>query len=280
MHIHTNFSDGVFTPKEAIEYASKVKLAAIGITDHDSVDGIDEAFKTASKIGIEVIPGIELSSEIIVNYKKSEVHILGYYVNYKSKRFKKFLSVLKKARYDRAVEIFEKLRKNGIELKNNDFMKNTGDKTIGRLHFAKALVEDKFVNSIEEAFQKYLSYNKLAYVPKYSISTQDVIDLILSTGGIPVIAHPYYYIQYTDKFIFETFIKYGLMGIEAWHIKHSENTIKKLIVIAKKFNLLVTGGSDCHGPYKKNLPVMGRIKVPYSALEYLKNIKIKNNLDY
>jgi predicted metal-dependent phosphoesterase TrpH len=277
MHVHTNFSDGVFTPKEVIEYASKIGLAAIGITDHDSIDGINEALEIASRVGVEVIPGIELSSETIVDSKKSEVHILGYYVDYKSERFKKFLSIFKKARYDRAMEIFEKLRKNGIEFKNNEFVKNTENKIIGRLHFAKALVEEKFVNSVQEAFQKYLSCDKPAYVPKYSISTQDVIGLVLDAGGIPVMAHPYHYTHHDDKFMFETFIKYGLMGIEAWHTKHTESVVKKILTIAEKFNLLVTGGTDCHGPYKKTPPIMGNIRIPYSVLERLKNAKKYNN---
>jgi predicted metal-dependent phosphoesterase TrpH len=274
MHIHTNYSDGTFTPQETVKYASKVKLAAIAITDHDCVDGIDEALEIASKIGLEVVPGIELSSEVILDSQKSEMHILGYYIDYKSKKLKKALAVLKKVRYERSIEILEKLKKSGAELKDDSFLKKIEDKVIGRLHFAKALVEEKLVGSVNEAFQRYLSKDKPAYVTKYSISAHDAIKLILNAGGIPVMAHPYY-IHYKDENIFKSFIKDGLMGIEAWHIKHSENTVKKFLNLAEKFDLIATGGSDCHGQYKKELPVMGRMRVPYSVMENLKKIKEK-----
>ncbi|OEG69904.1 hypothetical protein ATZ36_07160 [Candidatus Endomicrobiellum trichonymphae] len=274
MHIHTNCSDGTFTPQEAVKYASKVKLAAISITDHDCVDGINEAQEIASKTVLEVVPGIELSSEVIFDSQKSEMHILGYYIDYKSEKLKKALAVFKKARYERAVEMLEKLKKSGAELKDPSFLKKIEDKIIGRLHFAKALVEEKLVGSVNEAFQRYLSKDKPAYVSKYSISAHDAIKLILNAGGIPVMAHPYY-IHYNDENMFKSFIKDGLMGIEAWHIKHSENTVKKFLNLAEKFNLIATGGSDCHGPYKKELPVMGRMRVSYSVVENLKRTKEK-----
>ncbi|GHT09672.1 phosphatase [Endomicrobiia bacterium] len=275
MHIHTNYSDGVFAPKEVVEYASKMKLAAISITDHDCVDGIDEALEIASKTGLEIVPGIELSSEVILDSQKSEMHILGYYIDYKSEKLKKTLTVFRKARYERAVEIFEKLKKSGAELRDDSFFKKIEDKVIGRLHFAKALVEEKLVGSVNEAFQRYLSKGKLAYVPtKCSISAHNAIKLILNAGGIPVMAHPYY-IHYNDENMFKSFIKDGLMGIEAWHIKHSENTVKKFLSLAEKFNLIATGGSDCHGPHKKEHHIIGKMRVPYSVVENLKRIKEK-----
>ncbi|MDR2436514.1 MAG: PHP domain-containing protein [Endomicrobium sp.] len=272
MHIHTSFSDGVFTPTEAVEYASKKNLSAISITDHDSVDGIDEALAPASDSNIEIVSGIELSSEVELESGKSEMHILGYFIDYKSEHLKKYLNIFKKARCDRAINIFGKLKENGIELKNTDFISNIGNKVIGRLHFAKALIEEKFVGSVQEAFQRYLSKDKPAYVPKYSISAKDAIKLILDCGGIPVMAHPYY-VHYTDANLFKSLIDCGLMGIEAWHIKHCESVVEKFIDLANKFNLLVTGGSDCHGPYKKENPVMGKVKVPYSVLVNLKKAK-------
>ncbi|GHT50079.1 phosphatase [Endomicrobiia bacterium] len=273
MHIHTNYSDGVFTPKEAVEYAAKMKLSAISITDHDCVDGTDEALEAGAETGIEVVPGIELSSEIMFNSRKNEIHILGYYMNYKSEMFQEALAVFKKARYDRAVEMLEKLKKSGAELKDDSFVKDAGNKVIGRLHFAKALFEQKLVGSVQEAFQRYLSKDKPAYVPKCRISPGDAIKLILNAGGIPVIAHPYY-IGYNDRNIFETFIKDGLKGIEVWHIKHSENVVKRFLSLVQDFNLIATGGSDCHGPYKNEIPIMGRVKVPYFVLENLKKAKI------
>jgi predicted metal-dependent phosphoesterase TrpH len=248
MHIHTSCSDGVFTPTEAVEYALKMKLSAISITDHDSIDGIDEAVNFALQKNIEIIPGIELSSEIESESGKSEMHILGYYIDYKSERLKNLLSIFKKARYDRALKILERLKENGIELKNSDFIKNISSKSIGRMHFAKALIEERFVGSVQEAFQRYLSKDKPAYVPKYSISAKDAIKLILDSGGVPVMAHPYY-VHYTDIDLFKSLVDSGLMGIEAWHIKHSESVVRKI------------------------LDIIGRVKVHYSVLESLKKTK-------
>jgi predicted metal-dependent phosphoesterase TrpH len=279
MHIHTNYSDGVFTPSKAVEYAAKMKLSAISITDHDCVNGIDEALKAGAKTGVEVVPGIELSSEIILNSQKSEIHILGYYIDYKSEIFKETLSIFKKARYNRAIEILEKLKKCGVELKDDSFVKSSSDKVIGRLHFAKALFEQKFVDNIQEAFWRYLSKDMPAYVPKYYISTKDAIKLISNAGGVPVIAHPYCINYNNDRSIFETLVKYGLKGIEAWHIRHSKSASKRFLGLAKEFNLLVTGGSDCHGPYKGEMPIMGNVKVPYLALENLKKAKIESVKD-
>ena len=225
LHIHTNCSDGAFTPSEAVEYAVKMKLAAISITDHDSVDGIDEAIRAASSTGLEIIPGIELSSEI-GDSAKAEMHILGYHIDYKSEELQNTLNIFKKKRLERAYKIFDKLKKSGIVLKDNSFMENIGNKAIGRLHFAKALIEEGHVGNISEAFQRYLSPNRPAYVPKYAISASEAVKLVRKMGGIPVMAHPYY-VHYSDKNMIRNLINDGLMGIEAWHIKHPENMVKK-----------------------------------------------------
>jgi len=271
MHIHTTCSDGAFSPKEAVEYARKVNLAAVSITDHDSVAGIDEALQAASKTGLEVVPGIELSSEIVLESEKIEVHILGYFIDYKSRELQDVLEVFKKARYQRALGMLDKLKENGIGLKDESFVGSAGSKSIGRLHFAKALVEEKFAGSVREAFDRYLTRGRPAYVSKYSISAQEAVKLIVSFGGVPVIAHPYH-IRSAENIV-SMLLQYGLMGIEAWYIRHSESTVQKFLNLAEKFNLIVTGGSDCHGPYKNEPPVMGRIKVPYSVVENLKKCK-------
>lgn len=271
LHIHTCCSDGVFTPSEAVAYASKVGLSAISITDHDTVDGVQEALEAGKKYGVEVIPGIELSAELD-NVAKTEMHILGYYVNHKSKSFNEALSIFKKARQKRAKDIFEALKALGIELEPDGLVENTGGKNIGRLHFAKALVEKKCVSCVSEAFQKFLGLDKPAYFPKHYISPKDAINLILKAGGIPVLAHPYYG-HYSNKNIFKGLINDGLMGIEAWHKSHPANVVKKFLNIAEELNLVATGGSDCHGAYGNETPLMGKIKVPYSVIEALEEKK-------
>jgi predicted metal-dependent phosphoesterase TrpH len=271
LHIHTNYSDGAFSPDEVVEYASKMKLTAISITDHDSVDGIEEALDAASKNGLEVIPGIELSAEI-GDCAKSEMHILGYHIDYKSIELKEVLDVFKKARFKRAKEILEKLKKNGVDIKDKSFIDEAGDKAIGRLHFAKSLIEEGYVNSISEAFQRYLAVGKPAYVPKYAISASDAIKLIRKSGGVPVMAHPYY-THYNDKSMLGSLVKAGLMGSEAWHIKHPDSAVKKFLSLADEFDLIATGGSDCHGPYKDEPPIIGSVRVPYYVVEKLEAAK-------
>ncbi len=271
MHIHTNYSDGAFTPSEVVQYAAKVKLAAISITDHDCVDGIDEALQVAPEYGIEIIPGIELSSEV-EGSQKSEMHILGYHIDYKSGLLTKKIEIFKKARVERAYEILAKLKTCGVELKFDSFMANLGNKAVGRLHFAKALVEQGFVNSISDAFQRYLAPNKPAYVRKYAMTAQEAIKLVLDVGGVPVMAHPYY-THYNDKNMMKSLVDAGLVGLEAWHVKHPDYAVKKFLNLAQEFNLIVTGGSDCHGPYKDEAPLMGKIKVPYYVLENLEKAK-------
>lgn len=279
LHIHTTFSDGALSPTEVVSYASKVGLSAISITDHDCVDGIAEAVEAGKKYGVEVVPGIELSAELD-NVSRTEMHILGYYVNYKSKSFLDSLSVFKKVRIQRANEIYSKLEKLGMSLDPEGLIQNIENKVIGRLHFAKALVDKKYVSSISEAFQKYLGLDKPAYVPKHYISPKEAISLIIRAGGIPVLAHPYYG-HYSNKNIFKALINDGLMGIEAWHSSHPQHIVKKFLSIADEMGLVATGGSDCHGGGYGNMPLIGKIKVPYSALEALEERKAfldkKNN---
>jgi len=271
LHIHTVYSDGTLTPAQVVEYAMKLKLAAISITDHDSVDGIEEAVDAAKGSNLEVIPGIELSSISDVS-SQSEMHILGYYIDYKSEKLKSVLEMFRKTRLERAYKILDKLKENGITLKNDSFVSNAGPKAIGRLHFAKALVEEGFVGSVQEAFQRYLSAGKPAYVPKYYMSSNDAVKLVRDSGGIPVMAHPYY-AHYNDAAMMASLIKDGLKGIEAWHIKHPESAVKKFLALAQELDLIATGGSDCHGPYKNDLPMIGKVKVPYSVVENLEKLK-------
>lgn len=272
LHIHTNFSDGVFTPTQVVEYASQVGLSAISITDHDTVSGVEEAIEAGKKYGVEVIPGIELSAELD-NITRTEMHILGYYVNWKSKAFNDALAIFKKVRKQRAKDIFAKLKALNINLNPEGLIERIGDRIVGRLHFAKALLEKKYVSTISEAFQLYLGLDKPAYVPKYYVSPKDAISLIIRAGGIPVLAHPYYG-HYSNKNIFKGLINDGLMGIEAWHNRHPQHIVKKFLSIADDLDLIATGGSDCHGVYgNETSPLIGKVKVPYSVVEALEEKK-------
>lgn len=271
MHIHTNYSDGVFTPEEAVRHAKKVGLSAIAITDHDCVDAIDAAIEEGKNLGVEVIPGVELSTEIDCP-ERSEMHILGYFINWKNEQMKESLSLFQKSRQKRANQIIDKLSKLGLVLSRNSMDALSKSHCVGRLHFAKALIEEGFVATINEAFQKYLAFGKPAYVPKFHLKPEEGISLILKTGGIPVLAHPYYG-HYSNKNMLNSLIRSGLAGIEVWHSKHSQNTVNNFLKLAKELHLLPTGGSDCHGAFGNDPAVMGTIKIPYSVIIDLKKHK-------
>ncbi|MDR3049377.1 MAG: PHP domain-containing protein [Elusimicrobiota bacterium] len=268
MHVHSNYSDGAFAPAQVVEHALRINLSAVALTDHDCIDGIQEAQEAGLKNNIEVISGVELSTQMD-NEEKTEMHILGFFIDHKSRELKKQLDIFKNSRLERAYKILFKLEKEGIVLKDKSFIENGKDKSVGRLHFAKALIKEGFVSHIQEAFYKYLSMGRPAYEPKFALAPSEAIKLILKSGGVPVIAHPYY-IPYDDKEMWKTLIADGLIGIEVWHSKHPQNVVKRLIDIAEEFDLLMSGGSDCHGPYKHESPIMGKVKVPYKIAERFK----------
>ncbi len=268
LHVHTSYSDGIFTPKEVIEYCKKVGVVAVGITDHDNIDGIEEALIEGEKLGVEVVPGVEISCDFKDTFEE-EIHILGYYIDYKDTNLKQKLKFFQEARQKRAYKIFHKLVSLGVPIKEEDVFKNS-IKSIGRLHFARVLKEKKIVSSIKEAFELYLGYGKPAYETKLKVSPQEAVSVIVEAKGIPILAHPYLEISMDAKSI-KKLIEYGIKGIEVYHSKHPKNIIDELSLLAEKYNLLITGGSDCHGSIDGHPPLLGSLKIPYKILE---NIKI------
>ncbi|MBU0952457.1 MAG: PHP domain-containing protein [Elusimicrobia bacterium] len=274
LHVHTNFSDGNFTPQEAVKHAQKIGLGAIAITDHDITDGITPAVIEGARRGVEVIPGIELSVDL-KDSSVGEMHILGYYIDWQNPAFQEKLKIFRKTRKERAETILAKLSQLNINLNRDKiFDKSNEDKAIGRLHIANRMIEEGYVKNTKEAFLQYLAFNRPAYVSKHHMEPQEAIELIKKVKGIPVLAHPNYG-NLTDKQFIKDLISYGLCGIEAWHSKHSPSVQQKFMDLAVEFNLLITGGSDCHGPTLTNLPIMGKQNIPYDALVYLKKTKFK-----
>jgi len=262
LHIHTDKSDSTFTVEEVIRQASQHELSAIAITDHDSVEAVEVAKELAKPLGIEVIPGVELSTEI----DEEEVHILGYFVDCNNEEFLSKLSFLRNARVERARKIIEKLNQLNINLTMDEVMGLTGSASVGRMHIARLLYEKHYISSINEAFWKFLGRGKHAYIKKYLMSPEDAIILIRSLGGIPVLAHPQ--ILNRDEMI-PKMAESGLQGIEVYHTDHTPAGVNKYLKIADKHNLLVTGGSDCHGIGKGRV-LMGTIKIPYELVEKMK----------
>ncbi|MFH1282396.1 MAG: PHP domain-containing protein [bacterium] len=276
LHIHTNYSDGAFSPEQTVEHAYKIGLGAISIVDHDTTDGLDQAIRIGEKNYLEVVPGIELSADAL-DSKCQEVHILGYFINWKQQAFQNKLTTIREARWLRAKKILKKLGKLGLNLSMEDILQYSNIQSVGRLHVAKALMNKKLTKNVREAFDKFLSPGRPAYEPKLRVTPQEAINDILSLGGLPVLAHPLYCIE-KDELLLKKLVSYGLEGIEVWHPKHNRNSRQYFKDLAQKYNLVSTGGSDCHGPIFNRGPFMGSQHVPYKCLEDLQNRLEKKNL--
>ena len=263
LHIHTHYSDGTLSPQEVIADAHAQGLSCIAITDHDTVDGIAPAIEAAEEFAIEVVPGIELSSEI----DGKDVHILGYFFDYKNKEFIKMIERMQSSRVGRMGKMIEKLRTLGI---NNISLEEVRERTlsgsVGRPHLAAILQEKGWVVSIQDAFDRYLANDAPAYVSKFQQTPYEAIKLIQDFGGIPVLAHPM--LTNVDELI-AGFVSAGLRGLEVYYPNCTDNVTRFYKGLAKQYNLIATGGSDAHGSVKKHT-FIGKIKIPYLIVEQLK----------
>ncbi len=272
LHTHSYASDGSMSSVELVRYAKKIGLSAIALTDHDTVDGIKEALEEGARIGLEVIPGIEMS----VNYKQ-EMHILGYFVNIDHyTKIEKELGLVKQGRENRNKKIINRLNELNIDIKEDEINAMAGRDIVGRPHIARVLVSKGHVKSIEEAFDKYLSKEGLAYFKRFELQPVDGIKAIRNAGGVPVLAHPIFLSRnynVMDKILREL-KEYGLAGVEAIYSENSKEDTGNLLRLAIKHGLLVTGGSDFHGTFKSGIELgtgRGNLKVPYELLDKLKS---------
>lgn len=265
LHTHTNYSDGTSTPEELVAESVKAGLSAIAVTDHDTVEGVDRAIQAGAGGPLEVLAGIELTAE----QEGMEIHILGYLLDHRNKSLLEKLQSLKSARVDRIYQICDKLKKLGLNLAPEKVLGLSTLGTVGRLHVAQAMVNERLVNSTYEAFNKYIGDKCPAYVANFKLSPQEAIGLILKFSGIPVLAHPYAIAR--DDLI-PRFAEYGLMGMEVYYLEHTKSMVDSYLHIARKLGLLVTGGSDYHGKSKPNV-YMGAMKIPYELVEKLKEAK-------
>lgn len=241
LHVHTNHSDGRLSPAKMVDLAAKKGLSGIAITDHDTITGISEAIKQSLQYeNFKIIPGIELSCI----YKDEEVHILGYFIDYKNPVIRKVTNNLKLNRMERSQKIINKLNYLNLKISLEDIKVFSRDDYIGRPHIARALINKGYVYTVQEAFDKYLNKGKAAYVEPQSLTIKESIKLIKSNKGIAVLAHPG---LLKDKNIINHCIELGVDGIECMHSKHSKSNIELFYKIAQENDLIVTGGSDCHG---------------------------------
>ncbi|MBA1333929.1 MAG: putative metal-dependent phosphoesterases (PHP family) [Firmicutes bacterium] len=271
LHLHTNKSDGLLTPTELVRLASENNLKAIAITDHDSIDGIQEALDAGSNFDLEVIPGIEFNTDA----DNGELHMLGYFIDHHNEELVEFIKRLKTARFERIKSMVEKLRGLGIEVSLESILSKTEDKAaLGRPHIARALVDMGYVESIKDAFNKYIGSGCPAYVARYKLKPSEAIEIIKIAGGVPVLAHPGLLssLLYIDMCIDE-----GIQGIEVYHSKHTKLETEKFIRIAEEFSLIPTGGSDCHGECTASGQyLIGTVTVSYDIVESLKSLSCIN----
>ncbi len=262
LHMHTHYSDGFFSPKEVVYKAKKIGLSVIAITDHDSVNGINEAIEAGVACNINVIPGIELSAM----YGEREVHILGYFINHRSPELNEYLKFFRAERVKRAREMVRRLNNLKIPVAFDSIMQNAEGRSIGRPHIAAAVLETGSVKSYLEVFHKYIGFGCPAYVEKYRLEVNDAVAMISKAGGLSFIAHPESIRDTTNDTVLFEVIKTGVDGIETIHPSLNKQKSMYYRGIAQEYYLLESGGSDFHGGKRGDEDHIGRYGIP---LEYI-----------
>ncbi|GAA0380571.1 PHP domain-containing protein [Bacillus horti] len=242
LHTHSTASDGTNSSQDNVALAKERGLQAIAITDHDTVSGVAEALEAGARLGVEVVPGIEISTLL----DGQDIHILGYFVDYLNEDFLDELTKLRQVRNQRNQMMVDRLKELGIEITIEQVQSKQTKPggNVGRPHIAEVLVDLGKVSSMEEAFEVYLGREGKAYVNPWRIPPKEGIELILRFGGVPVLAHPGLYDKDDE---IEDFVEAGLQGIEVYHPDHSEQEVEKYEKLVTKHNLIATGGSDYHG---------------------------------
>ena len=262
LHLHSTQSDGSFSPTQVVQRAAELGLSAISLTDHDSVAGVREAQNVGRDIGVEVIPGIELSTQ----EAGMDIHILGYFIDHENSDLLDYVQKFQDARRNRAEKIVARLNRLGVPITMAQVLYKAGDGAIGRPHVADVLVEEGFVFSHDHAFQKYLGYGKPAYQPKFVLTLREAVEIIHAAGGLASLAHP---VLYRRDALIPDLIKQGLDGIEVIHVRHDRADILRYSDMAQHYGLLKTGGSDCHGD-SRGQAVIGTVQVPSAFLDAMK----------
>ncbi len=275
MHTHTSCSDGTYSPKELVYYGAKKGLSAIAVTDHDTVSGIDEAVYYGERAGIEVIKGIELSTE----YGETDIHIVGLFVNNKDSNFLSILSALREKRESRNLLMVEKLQELGLGITYEDVVNAAEGGVVTRAHVARALMEKGCTGTIKEAFDRYIGKHKPAYVKRQVPDWRTTLDILSNNGALAILAHPFLYKLGKERLenMISELSQNGLTGIEAYYSTHSPSDTEYIKDIAEKNGLLLSGGSDFHGSNKPHIDLgtgMGSLAVPYEVLERLKERKL------
>ena len=272
LHTHTTASDGSLTPSQLVHYAKEKGLRALAVTDHDTIEGNEEALIAGMSEDLIVVPGIEIS----VDYSPGSMHMLGYFIDTGSQRLQEKLALLQDSRADRNPKIIEKLNEIGLAVTYDEVVEASGGGQVGRPHIAKVLLHKGYITTIQEAFDKYLGKGGPAYFDKFRLSPEDAITMITDAGGVPVLAHPFT-LKCNNQGELERLIKqltdHGLQGIEVYYTEHNKQQSSRYRLLAERNNLLLTGGSDFHGANMAGVDLgtgRGSLKIPYHLFENLK----------
>lgn len=271
LHVHSTRSDGTLSPEELVDYALEKGLKAIALTDHDTVDGIDGMLAYAEGKPIEIIPGIEYSTE----YNKRDVHIVGLFIDYKAPVFLAYLDKFQQSRVNRNHKLCANLQNAGIDITYGALLEAFPGAVITRAHYAKFLLEKGYVKSHNEAFDRYLGDYTPYFVHREKITPEEVIEVTKKAGGIPVLAHPTLYKLGKGQLeiLVSTLKSAGLMGMETVYSTYTPAEERQMKALAKKYRLLQSGGSDFHGANKKGIDLAigyGRLSVGEDILAALK----------
>jgi len=264
LHTHTTYSDGRLTPTELIERAVTKGLEVLALTDHDCTDGIAEALEAAQKHPrLLFIPGVELGTDL----PQEEVHVLGYFLDWRNPRFQGRLARLRRSRLERGQKMLAKLKRLGIDVSWQRVEEIAGDGAVGRPHIALAMLEAGHISSLEEAFERYLGRNGPAYVEREKITPAEAVHLLTGASALPVLAHPRD-LQNLEALVLEL-KEAGLIGIEVYYQDYDQQTIERLLAVASQHDLLPLGGSDFHGIGGAHERDLGDIPLPFQPVEQL-----------
>lgn len=284
LHTHSTRSDGTLTPAELIRYAAQKGLAAIALTDHDTIDGIEEAVQAARSLSSqdpdalvpEVIPGVELSTE----YRGKDIHIVGLFIDWQNGELADRLRGFADARIYRNRKMCSLLTENGCPVSYEDLEAAFPDTVITRAHFAQYLLDRGMISSIDEAFRKLIGDDCPCFVPREKITPHDAVRFLLRFGGVPILAHPLQYKMSETELdaLVASLTGLGLDGIEVYYSTHRQADTANLSRIAEKYGLLLSGGSDFHGTRKQNLDLgtgYGHLYVPDTILPPIRERALK-----
>lgn len=283
LHTHTKMSDGIYSPRELIDYAITRDVFALAITDHDTIAGLAEAMEYAKAIGFNLIPGVELS----IDYSGGSFHLIGLNIDFTDIDFLEVTERLKSIRDSRAEKIIDALKENGIEIPIDEVLKEVEDGSIGKPHIARVMMRMGYGESVKEIFKNYMIKGKPGYVKKENISIYEATSIVKKAGGIPIIAHPIS-LNFSSFGKFESIMKdliqLGVEGLEVYSPMHSRAEVFGFSKIAQKYNLIISGGSDFHGDKSEEIGSYAEGKfIPvdlfYNILKRNKRMLYTNSLD-